>query len=60
MDSVTKEQLIKKAQEYRAIGDQYQRDAIANFGAADGLLKMIAEMETTKQEAKDGRKEKQG
>ena len=46
------EELKKKAQMYRYLGTQYQRDAIANMGAADAIDLLIKEME-----AKDASKE---
>jgi len=39
------EELKKKAQMYRGIGLQCQRDAIANMGAADAIDQLIKEME---------------
>jgi hypothetical protein len=46
------EELKKKAQEYRNVAAQCQRDAIANNGAAQAIEQLIKEME-----AKDAQKE---
>jgi hypothetical protein len=46
------EELKKKAQQYRDIAAQCQRDAIANNGAAQAIDQLIKEME-----AKDAQKD---
>ena len=53
---ITKEYLEKKIKEFREAGEKYQRDAIANFGAADGLSIILQELEkqNSMKEEKDG------
>jgi hypothetical protein len=42
---VSKEYLERKIKEFREAGEKNQRDAIANFGAADGVEIILRELE---------------
>jgi len=45
---LTKEALLQKEKDFRAAGEKHQMNAVANFGAADALLKIINEIEPDK------------
>lgn len=50
---LTKEYLVEQEKKYRALGDRLKADAIANYGAADAIARMLQEMQE-KPEVKNG------
>ncbi len=50
---LTREFLVQKAQEYRAIAEQFRNDSLANQGAAQAMDMLIQEMDKPVEKIKD-------